>query len=457
LAAPVSAATLCVRPGGAGGCYANIQDALNAAGDGDTIEVDTGTYNESVDLAQAAGDITVLAGDGPGTVTVNGGGNDAFHTSVAHAGNVTIDGFVVHSNGFGIRLELVGDADIRNVTANSTGDSGIGIGPAGDVSISDCTTNDTAGFGIGIGISVGDVTITNCTANNNARGGIVVQFTDAVTITNCTANGNVGAGIGEGGSGDVTVTNSTANGNTAGISFQLLDDFTVTNCTTNNNWVGILVRSSGNVTIFGSVAQGNDQGVRLGPDVPSGSVNGSIICGNDCGLDLRDAPVSGLNAEANWWGCAGGPDDTACDRICQEDSVAVDFDPWIDTITASGPASVLAGNPAEVTFQFSGGDGTVFLGEGPGDLHGAPTFVVSTDNGTVIDPGFINEPDGILAATLIPAFGDTATVWVDGPCGLDAEVGVEAWEFVPEPGSVILLASGLMGLAGYAGLRLRKK
>jgi len=30
-------------------------------------------------------------------------------------------------------------------------------------------------------------------------------------------------------------------------------------------------------------------------------------------------------------------------------------------------------------------------------------------------------------------------------------------EFVPEPGSILLLAGGLMGLAGYAGLRIRKR
>jgi hypothetical protein len=30
-------------------------------------------------------------------------------------------------------------------------------------------------------------------------------------------------------------------------------------------------------------------------------------------------------------------------------------------------------------------------------------------------------------------------------------------EFVPEPGSILLLGSGLMGLAGYAGLRWRTR
>jgi hypothetical protein len=37
----------------------------------------------------------------------------------------------------------------------------------------------------------------------------------------------------------------------------------------------------------------------------------------------------------------------------------------------------------------------------------------------------------------------------------EATFEILSTEFVPEPGSVILLGSGLMGLAGYAGLRYR--
>ena len=40
----VQGATLCVNPGGTGGCYGDIQGAIDAAQDGDTIDIAAGDY-----------------------------------------------------------------------------------------------------------------------------------------------------------------------------------------------------------------------------------------------------------------------------------------------------------------------------------------------------------------------------------------------------------------------------
>src|SRR6185436_5922560 len=43
-------ATLCVNPGGTGGCFSTIQAAVNAATNGDTVNVEAGTYDEDVTI-----------------------------------------------------------------------------------------------------------------------------------------------------------------------------------------------------------------------------------------------------------------------------------------------------------------------------------------------------------------------------------------------------------------------
>ncbi len=600
LASPVSAATLCVKPGGPGACYASIQAAVNAAGAGDVIKVFPGTYNESVDLGGHSGGLTLrtvnAAGNPtPHTATVNGGTTGpAFNTSSTHSGNITIDGFAVQTakgSGAGydydsIHLDVNSNVIIRNVTA-SGGDDGIEVDQAsgnvtvedsqansndsdgfvlddvgGNLTVTRCTANDNDDENFDIGDIGGNVTITNSTANrsddeegfdlNNIDGNVTLTGCTAndnedenfeidevdgnVTLTGCTANGSktdegirIGQGEGGGIGGDVKITDCTANGNDedgirvecvggecengessrgadeeSEVEEQDLDDdddrlenagasvrpsanggnVTISNCTTNGNGVvdgddGIYVREiAGNLEISNCTAIGNGQDgfdpedvegdvtitdsvVRLTADQEGVDldqlddddpilVNGSIICENNDGLESDET----TDAEANWWGCTAGPGNAGCDTVI---GGAVDYTPWIDTVTASAPASAMAGQPTVVSFQFSGGPPAVYLGEGPGDLHGDPTFIVTTDNGTVTG-GFINAPNGVLEVTLVPAHGGTATVWVHGPCGLDDSVvlGVEA-EFVPEPGSVMLLASGLMGLAGYAGLRMRRK
>lgn len=48
LSASAFAATQCAKPGGGSGCYGTIQEAVDAASSGDTINVLEGTYNENV-------------------------------------------------------------------------------------------------------------------------------------------------------------------------------------------------------------------------------------------------------------------------------------------------------------------------------------------------------------------------------------------------------------------------
>jgi hypothetical protein len=58
----VRADTLCVRPGGAGGCFASIQSALSAAGAGDLIRVAHGSYFENVAISKT---VTLQGGWAP--------------------------------------------------------------------------------------------------------------------------------------------------------------------------------------------------------------------------------------------------------------------------------------------------------------------------------------------------------------------------------------------------------
>jgi len=60
-------ATVCVNPGGTGGCFASVQGAVDAAASGDTITIAAGTYVENVLIDGKRLDIV---GDDPTTTLI---------------------------------------------------------------------------------------------------------------------------------------------------------------------------------------------------------------------------------------------------------------------------------------------------------------------------------------------------------------------------------------------------
>lgn len=120
LAAPASAATVCVRAQPHPGCYASIQAAVNHAAAGDVVRVGAGTYKEFVTI----GIPIAIAGEDAESTTIDATGlpHGIFIDGVSHAGlnHVTISGLtVVNALYEGILVVSANHVTIRNNRINN--------------------------------------------------------------------------------------------------------------------------------------------------------------------------------------------------------------------------------------------------------------------------------------------------------------------------------------------------
>jgi parallel beta-helix repeat protein len=163
----------CVNPGGTGGCYSRIQDAIDAASSGTVIDVDAGTYTEYITMRDGIS----IYGRGWSTTTIHGGYSGPTPTvymSSIWAGTV-LSGVQVTGGGTG-------------VITTSTQDGGcIAIWYAAPTIINTLVNGCTARNGGGVFVRNSSPTFDNVPAWLNEvqqrGGGYYIDGTGQVTVT----------------------------------------------------------------------------------------------------------------------------------------------------------------------------------------------------------------------------------------------------------------------------------
>ena len=341
--------------------YSTIQSAVDAALDGDLIDIGPGTYVERVLVATPN---LTFAGAGAGSTVVEGPLEAFFFNTAAQT--ATLTGVTLHTVGASTCLYNRAALTVRDsVIEGCTASAGGGIYTSGDLVLERVTVrNNTAtpsSYGLGGGIYVdGNVALTgpvvrilDSEVTGNLAligGGIYIEpgarvFVDSTLISTNNAGDTTGTypytGVGGGirTYGELHLTNSTLSANTADLNgggvavrygnvpVRIANTLFTGNATQvesfdngAGSWGGgLYVESDGDVTVIGSAFEGNiaGQGGGIGVynllrtssvTVSHGSITGNVAYGNGGGLWVfgGTVTVNAVTIESNMANGSGG-------------------------------------------------------------------------------------------------------------------------------------------------------
>ena len=191
--------------------FNNIQAAIDDANDGDTVEIQPGTYtgpgNRDIDFLGKAITVTSIDPDDPNTVSLTvidcSNQSSGFHFQNNEDANSVLNGLTVtNATSAGIRCSRASPLILNCTLIKNVGYSGGGIGTSDSSPIiANCTLagNQALYEGGAIYCSGGAPSLTGCLiVGNHANwpwGGGIWCDADEIVITNCRIVGNSGYGV----------------------------------------------------------------------------------------------------------------------------------------------------------------------------------------------------------------------------------------------------------------------
>ena len=208
--------------------FHTIQEAINAAENGDTIYVYNGTYYEKVILNKTVS----LTGENQSITVIDGGGDGT--TVYITSDNVTIKGFTIKNGEIGLHIQSSANTTLEKNEVLRNSFDGVKIANSSGIKINNNMLSRNSQHGIFIFQSSHN-SITNNTVTSDSRWSVGIFIYSSSSNEIC-CNEVRGTGDNEGG---VELLNSTDN---------ILRD----NVVINNNWSGISLRYSSNNAIRGN-------------------------------------------------------------------------------------------------------------------------------------------------------------------------------------------------------------
>ena len=305
---PAAAATHCVNPGGAGGCFPSIGAAVTAASAGDTIQVAHGTYNEYVVIPKSLS----LIGENQHNTIIDAL-NKPFGINVDGYDYPGLSGVVI--SGFTVRNANNAGIVISNASSVTVSDNSVLNNDRGLVS-GTCPTLSLFPYFFGEAEDCGE--------------GILLSGVDHSTLASNTITGNAGG---------VLITDDTGPTHDNLITGNSVVRNTAQDC-------GITLPSHSVAGVFHNTISGNDSSYNGGPGVgifapgPGSKAYGNVVINNRLrgnglpGVTMHNHAAPGVNPVPS-----GAPPVMFNDNVILGNDISANSQDFEDAATA-GPTGI---------------------------------------------------------------------------------------------------------------------